>query len=296
MGVPYVVQHMPSMPHVHLLCTQGLYWNMRAFSWPPGSTGWRCQESRLLPMVNGGVTMRQVLQSLRAPSVRQSPVVHSSNLKNALYINFVYVLILVPNSPLSTSKWTTWTQIFISVSACGEPCLGHMDFLMIYSPTHNVVPHCTGSIKHCRTLGASHLTPKLLHTNLSIQTCPWLLGHLSWILITSLDFLLFWSNYLFLGTLVLFATTFISSHRSHWILGIMTGVSVTSFPKGSRILCTCQFLSLMTSHFAKHEFEEGKPWLAYIRVSYTFTRGPRLLCHPYIAQESKPLRQPWWSR
>ena len=106
--------------------------------------------------------------SLRASSAGPCPVAHSRNLRNAPYTNFLHILVLVPHSPLSTS-WDYLNeppapQILVSLSACGEPCLGHMDLLMGSHPVHSIVLHTA-----CRCLQELPTSPScFVHTDFSM--------------------------------------------------------------------------------------------------------------------------------
>ena len=103
-----------------------LYRNMRTFSWPPCSTGWGCQGSNPLPVMNGGVTVRQALHYLPELLLQDWAKLHTAEtfLKYTLHR-----LPLLPGlgakfSPFSLGlsfKWTTCTQVLISATACGVP-------------------------------------------------------------------------------------------------------------------------------------------------------------------------------
>lgn len=124
---------------------------------------------------------------------------------------------------------------------------------------HSIVPHCTGSTQHGMV---SRSFPPHPHA-LSIQASPWLLGHLSWVPITSMDTLLPWSNHF-----VPASCSIVCNHvhlllpRSLTLNLGLCDWSVSDFPPwGSRILCACWLLSCMVSCFANQESEEVQPWL-----------------------------------
>ena len=121
--------------------------------------------------------------SLGALSAELNPVVCSRNfLENAPCIGFLHFFVLVPNSPFN-APWdyllnvTFQTPASQSLSHCLLPgtLLGDMD-LLTYSPTSCTVL----SALHRLCLAWQGLKElSVSPTCLSIQTSPWLLGHLN---------------------------------------------------------------------------------------------------------------------
>lgn len=156
--------------------------------------------------------------SLGALSAELNPVVCSRNfLENAPCIGFLHFFVLAPNSPFNT-PWdyllNTCIPILVSLSAVGNPARRRgltwtPPDLQPHFMHRVVVPHRTALLGMAGPQGAFGLTHLLVHTNFSMapgslesQSPTWTLYYLEEIT-------------LFLETLVLFATIFVSSQRSH---------------------------------------------------------------------------------
>lgn len=140
-------------------------------------------------------------------------------------MDFFYFLVLVTNSPLITS----WDYLQ-NEPPSPKPSSQHLlvgNYARIHRPHYELQSLHTLCLLHRFYIAWWASVSFLPHSRaLYIQASPWHLGHLSWVPVTHLDFLLFWSIYFISGNFNLISNhVYLFPRISLWILGIMTGVS-----------------------------------------------------------------------